>query len=111
MLDDAHEKYRSGTDVVVGYVDPNTTPETVKMLDGLQTLPMKAIKNGNYQVMEFDLDAALERRPELILVDDLAHANAFGMRNKKRYQDIEELLNAGIDVYTTLNIQNLGEHE
>lgn len=107
MLDDAHEKHRSGVDVVVGYVDPNTSPETLQMLDGLQTLPMKTIKNGNYQVKEFDLDAALERKPELILVDELAHTNAYGMRNKKRYQDIEELLNSGIDVYTTVNIQNL----
>ena len=107
MLEDAHEKLRSGMDVVVGYVDPNTSPETMQLLDGLETVPLKTSRNGNYQTKEFDLDAALEKKPELIVVDEIAHTNAPGMRNKKRYQDIEELLNAGIDVYTTMNIQNL----
>jgi len=107
MLDDAHEKFQSGIDVVVGYVDPHSTPETLKILDGLPALPLKTISHGNQQIKEFDLDAALEKKPELIIVDELAHANAFEMRNKKRYQDIEELLNAGIDVYTTVNIQHL----
>ena len=107
MLEDAHEKLRSGMNVVVGYVDPNTSPETMQLLGGLETVPLKAFRNGNYQTKEFDLDTALERKPELIVVDELAYTNAPGMRNKKRYQDIEELLNAGIDVYTTMNIQNL----
>lgn len=107
MLDDAHEKMNSGTDVLVGYVDPHSSPETLKILDGLSALPLKIISHGNIQLKEFDLDAALERKPELILVDELAHTNAYEMRNKKRYQDIEELLNAGIDVYTTVNIQQI----
>jgi len=107
MLDDAHEKMDSGMDVVVGYVDPHSSPETLKILDGLPALPLKIISHGNLQLKEFDLDAALERKPELILVDELAHTNAYEMRNKKRYQDIEELLNAGIDVYTTVNIQHI----
>ncbi len=107
MLDDAHEKINSGMDVVVGYVDPHSSPETLKILDGLPALPLKIISHGNLQLKEFDLDAALERKPELILVDELAHTNAYEMRNKKRYQDIEELLNAGIDVYTTVNIQHI----
>jgi len=107
MLDDAHEKMNSGMDVVVGYVDPHSSPETLKILDGLPALPLKIISHGNLQLKEFDLDAALERKPELILVDELAHTNAYEMRNKKRYQDIEELLNAGIDVYTTVNIQHI----
>ena len=107
MLDDAHEKMNSGIDVVVGYVDPHSSPETLKILDGLPALPLKTIPHGNQQIKEFDLDAALERKPELILVDELAHTNAYEMRNKKRYQDIEELLNAGIDVYTTVNIQHI----
>lgn len=107
MLDDAHEKMNSGMDVVVGYVDPHSSPETLRILDGLPALPLKIISHGNLQRKEFDLDAALERKPELILVDELAHTNAYEMRNKKRYQDIEELLNAGIDVYTTVNIQHI----
>ncbi len=107
MLEDAHEKLRSGVDVVAGYVDPNTSPETMQLLQGLEILPLKTFRNGNYPIKEFDLDAALERKPELILVDELAHTNALGMRNRKRCQDIEELLNAGIDVYTTMNIQDL----
>jgi len=107
MLDDAHEKLKSGIDVVVGYVEPNSRPETLRLLEGLPSLPLKAISQGNHQIKEFDLDSALDRKPELIIVDELAHANTFEMRNKKRFQDIEELLNAGIDVYTTLNIQNI----
>ncbi len=107
MIDDAHEKFRSGIDVVVGYVEPHATGETKDLLEGLPSIPMKTIKHGSQQVKEFDLDAALERKPEVLLVDELAHSNAPEMRNKKRYLDIEELLNAGIDVYTTLNIQNL----
>ena len=107
MLDDAHEKMNSGIDVLVGYLEPHTRPETLQKLEGLPVLPPKEVGSKNLTIKEFDLDAALERKPELILVDELAHANSSEMRNKKRYQDIEELLNAGIDVYTTLNIQHL----
>ncbi|MDP4119075.1 MAG: sensor histidine kinase KdpD, partial [Bacillota bacterium] len=91
----------------VGYVEPHTRPETLHLLDGLPTLPPKNIMYRNIELKEFDLDAALERKPALILVDELAHSNASGVRNKKRYQDIEELLNAGIDVYTTVNVQHI----
>lgn len=107
MLDDAHEKMKSGINVIVGYVEPHTRPETMQLLEGLPILPPKEVKYKNLLLKEFDLDAALERKPELILVDELAHSNAPEMRNKKRYQDIEELLNAGIDVYTTVNIQHI----
>jgi two-component system sensor histidine kinase KdpD len=107
MLDNGHEKLKSGTDVVVGFVDPEASPETLSLLAGLPLLPMKSIDHGKFVMKEFDVDAALERKPELILVDDLAHTNPAGMRNRRRYQDIEELLNAGIDVYTTVNIQNI----
>ena len=107
MLDDAHEKLKSGIDVLVGYVEPHTRSETMRLLEGLPVLPPKEIQHRNLQLKEFDLDAALDRKPELILVDELAHSNAPEMRNKKRYQDIEELLNAGIDVYTTVNIQHI----
>lgn len=107
MLDDAQEQLKSGIDVVVGYVEPHTRPETVQLLNGLPTLPPKVVEYKNIQLNEFDLDAALIRKPELILVDELAHSNANGVRNKKRYQDIEELLQAGIDVYTTVNVQHI----
>jgi two-component system sensor histidine kinase KdpD len=107
MLDDAHEKLKSGIDVVVGYIEPHTRPETMQLLEGLPVLPPNEVQYKNLHLKELDLDAALKRKPELILVDELAHSNAPGMRNKKRYQDIEELLNAGIDVYTTVNIQHI----
>jgi two-component system, OmpR family, sensor histidine kinase KdpD len=107
MLDDAHEKQRGGTDVVVGYLEPHTRPETQALLEGLTVLPTKEVAYRNIILKEFDLDLALKRKPQLILVDELPHTNAIGMRNRKRYQDIEELLNAGIDVYTTVNIQHV----
>jgi two-component system, OmpR family, sensor histidine kinase KdpD len=107
MLDDAREQYKTGTDVLVGYVEPHTRPDTIELLGGLPTLPPKVIRYKNLGLKEFDLDTALKRKPELILVDELAHSNAEGARNKKRYQDIEELLNAGINVYTTVNVQHI----
>lgn len=107
MLDDAQGQLTRGVDVIVGYVEPHTRPETIKLLNGLSILPPKGLQYKNIQLKEFDLDAALIRKPELILVDELAHSNADGVRNKKRYQDIEELLNAGIDVYTTVNVQHI----
>ncbi|MCL6458263.1 MAG: sensor histidine kinase KdpD [Gorillibacterium sp.] len=107
MLDDAQEQLKCGIDVVAGYVEPHTRPETIHLLSGMPTLAPKVFMHKNVQLSEFDLDAALQRKPELILVDELAHSNADGVRNKKRYQDIEELLRAGIDVYTTVNAQHI----
>ena len=107
MLDDAREQYGNGVDILVGYVEPHTRPETMKLLEGLPALPPRTIEYRNIELKEFDLDAALRRRPTLILVDELAHSNAEGVRNRKRYQDIEELLNAGIHVYTTVNVQHI----
>jgi Osmosensitive K+ channel histidine kinase len=107
MLDDAQEQMRCGVDVLVGYVEEHTRPETIQIMSGLPTLAPKIVEYRKIKLKEFDLDAALKRRPELILVDELAHTNAPGMRNKKRYQDVEELLNAGIDVFTTVNVQHL----
>ncbi|WP_058301574.1 sensor histidine kinase [Gorillibacterium timonense] len=107
MLDDAQEQLRCGVDVVAGYVEPHTRPETTQLLSGLPALPPKRILHKGIELKEFDLDLALERKPELILVDELAHTNAESVRNRKRYQDIEELLQAGIDVYTTVNVQHL----
>ena len=93
--------------MVVGYLEPHTRPETQALLTGLTVLPTKEVVYRNITLKEFDLDLALKRKPQLILVDELPHTNAIGMRNRKRYQDIEELLNAGIDVYTTVNIQHI----
>ncbi|HBC26733.1 MAG TPA: two-component sensor histidine kinase, partial [Ruminococcaceae bacterium] len=107
MLDEARERYRCGVDVLVGYIEPHTRPETMQLLHGLPALPTKTIRYKDIELREFDLDEALRRKPELILVDELAHTNAKGVRNRKRFQDIEELLNAGIDVYTTVNVQHM----
>ena len=107
MLDDAREQYQCGVDVLIGYIEPHTRPETMQLLHGLPLLPTKTIAYRNIALKEFDLDEALKRKPELILVDELAHTNAEGVRNRKRYQDIEELLSAGIDVYTTVNVQHI----
>ena len=107
MLEAAHDQMEAGVDVVVGYVEPHTRPETNVLLHGLSVIKPKQVTYKNIQLQEFDLDAALKRKPQLILVDELAHTNAFGVRNKKRYQDIEELLRSGIDVYTTVNVQHI----
>lgn len=107
MLESAHRAKAAGVDVVAGYIEPHTQPETRALLDGLEQLPAKIIPYKGVELREFDLDAALERRPQLILVDELAHTNAEGSRHVKRYQDVQELLRAGIDVYTTVNVQHL----
>ena len=107
MLDEARELYQCGVDVVIGYIEPHTRPETTHLAEGLPRIPPKTISYRNMALHEFDLDAALLRKPQLILVDELAHTNAEGVRNRKRYQDIEELLNAGIDVFTTVNVQHI----
>lgn len=107
MLDDAREQFHSGTDVIIGYIEPDTKPETKRLLRGMPSIPQKVIYNKNKIDYEFDLDAALKRNPKLIVVDELSHTNVPGVRNKKRYQDIEELLNAGIDVLTTVNVQHI----
>lgn len=107
MLKAAQETRAAGTDVVVGYVEPHTRPETLALLEGLESLPSLCASHRNLTLNEFDLDAALRRRPGLILVDELAHTNADGCRHRKRYQDIQELLKSGIDVYTTVNVQHI----
>lgn len=104
MLRAAHDAKQSGTDAVAGYVEPHARPATAALLDGLECVPAKKQAQSGISVCEFDLDAALARHPQLILVDELAHTNAEGCRHAKRYQDIEELLRAGIDVYTTVNV-------
>lgn len=107
MLEDAHTAIKQGIDVVVGYIEPHTRPETMDRLKGLEILPPLEVAYKGITLREFNLDVALARKPELILVDELAHSNAEGLRHLKRYSDIEELLDAGIDVYTTVNVQHI----
>ena len=107
MLEAAHQAQKEGIDVVVGYVEPHARPDTLALLDGLESLPCKEIDYRGIKLRELDLDRALQRKPQLILVDELAHNNAKGCRHTKRYQDVEELLQAGINVYTTVNVQHL----
>jgi two-component system sensor histidine kinase KdpD len=106
MLSAARELMRQGIDVVVGLVETHGRAETQALLEGLELLPRRAA-TADRAHDEFDIDAALLRKPQLILVDELAHRNVPGSRHERRYQDIEELLGAGIDVYTTVNIQHL----
>ena len=107
MLEAAHQAKKEGIDVVVGYVEPHARPDTLALLAGLEVLPNQVIDYRGIQLREFDLDQALQRKPQLILVDELAHKNAQGCRHTKRYQDVEELLQAGINVYSTVNVQHL----
>src|SRR5262245_21198253 len=107
MLEAARREKADGVDVVVGYVEPHDRPETAALLEGLETISPQLVPYRGVNLREFDLDAALARRPRLILVDELAHTNAEGLRHAKRWQDVEELLEAGIDVYTTLNVQHV----
>lgn len=107
MLQAAHQARDRGVDVVAGYIEPHARPQTTALLQGLELLPPKELRHETLLLREFDIDAALKRRPQLILVDELAHTNAEGSRHAKRYQDVQELLNAGIDVYTTVNVQHI----
>lgn len=107
MLNEAQQKSVHGGDVVIGYIEPHDRKETTDLMYGLEQIEKKKIIYKNRVFYEFNLDAALKRHPELILVDELAHTNVHGSRHKKRYSDIEELLRAGIDVYTTVNVQHL----
>ncbi len=107
MLKAAHAEKKRGADVVAGYVEPHARPQTAQLLNGLEVLPAKEMPYNGVVLHEFDLDAAIARKPQLILVDELAHTNAKGCRHLKRYQDVNELLGSGIDVYTTVNVQHL----
>lgn len=107
MLADAQRLRGDGIDVVAGYVEPHGRAETERLVEGLEVLPTGRVEHRGASLREFDLDAALRRRPAVILVDELAHTNAPGSRHEKRFQDVLELLDAGIDVYTTMNVQHL----
>ncbi len=107
MLTAAQARKREGVDVVVGLVETHGRAETEALLQGLEMIPRHRVSYRDHVLDEMDLDAVLRRRPKLVLVDELAHTNAPGMRHPKRYLDVDELLAAGIDVYTTLNIQHV----
>ena len=106
MLNDAHVLKKRGIDVVVGFVETHKRAETEALLSGLDILPRKKLEYRGIALGEMDIDAILARRPQVVLVDELAHTNAEGSRHPKRYQDIEDLLENGIDVHTTVNIQH-----
>ncbi|MCC6379800.1 MAG: two-component system sensor histidine kinase KdpD [Burkholderiales bacterium] len=107
MLTAARRLAADGIDVVTGVIETHGRSETAALAAGLESLPRKRVEHKGRTIDEFDLDAALARRPSVVLVDELAHTNAPGSRHPKRWQDVEELLGAGIDVYTTVNVQHL----
>jgi two-component system, OmpR family, sensor histidine kinase KdpD len=107
MLQQAQARKKDGYDVVVGVVETHGRKETEALLDGLEILPRRRVEYRGQTLQEMDLDAIIARRPQIVLVDELAHSNAEGSRHPKRYLDVEELMNDGIDVYTTVNIQHI----
>src|SRR5260221_10668690 len=107
MLEAARRELSSGRDVIVGYVETHARKETDALMEGLTVIPRHTVEYRGVNLTEMDLDAVLARRPRLALVDEFAHTNAPGSRHPKRYQDVLELLQAGIDVFTTLNVQHV----
>src|SRR5437773_9991721 len=107
MLQEGHRLKRRGVDVVIGVVETHGRADTIAEIGDLEQVPRRKIEFHGVVLEEMDLDALLARRPSVALVDELAHTNAPGSRNAKRYQDVEELLRAGINVISTLNIQHL----
>ncbi|CAL9399218.1 ATP-binding protein [Streptomyces sp. enrichment culture] len=107
MLSEAHRRIGRGTDCVVAFVEHHGRPRTAELLDGLEQIPRRRLEHDGAVLTEMDVDAVLARRPRVALVDELAHTNVPGSRHAKRWQDVEELLAAGIDVHSTLNIQHL----
>ncbi len=107
MLRAAHAAQEQGHKVLVGYVEPHPRPETAALLQGLEVVPPLQLHHRNIILNELDVDAVISRKPAIAIVDELAHSNAGGCRNRKRYQDVEELLQAGISVWTTVNVQHL----
>lgn len=107
MLEAAHERLRNDSDVVIGWVETHGREETERLVAGLPKIPAKTLEYRGRELAEMDIDAIIAHKPELVLVDELAHANVPGSRHVRRFQDVEELLAAGINVYTTLNIQHI----
>src|SRR5262245_65304117 len=107
MLQEGQQAKLEGTDVVIGYLEPHDRPETAAQVEGLEVVLRKQIDHGGLVLEELDADAVIRRAPQLTLVDELAHTNAPGSKNAKRYEDIDEILDAGIDVISTVNVQHL----
>jgi two-component system, OmpR family, sensor histidine kinase KdpD len=107
MLQEGRQADEEGRDVVIGYLEPHERPETAALAEGLEVVPRLRAPHGDLTLEEMDVDAVIRRAPELALVDELAHTNAPSARNEKRYQDIDEILDAGIDVISTVNVQHL----
>jgi two-component system sensor histidine kinase KdpD len=107
MLQEGRQAQREGIDVVIGYLEPHDRPETAALAEGLETVSRRRVEHAGLTLDEMDVDAVLRRSPQLALVDELAHTNAPGSRNHKRYEDIGEILDAGIDVISTVNVQHL----
>jgi two-component system sensor histidine kinase KdpD len=107
MLQEGRQAQEEAGDVVIGYLEPHDRPETAALAEGIEVVPRLRSEHGALELDEMDVDAVVARSPDLALIDELAHTNANGMRNEKRYQDIEEALAAGIDVISTVNIQHL----
>jgi len=107
MLQEGRGELKTGRDVVIAYLEPHDRPETTAQAEGLEMIPRLAAAYGSATLPEMDLEAVLARGPELALVDELAHTNAEDCRNRKRFEDVEELLGAGIDVISTVNVQHL----
>ncbi len=107
MLQEGRQAMEEGRDVVIGYLEPHERPETAALARGMEMVPHFRAEHGGLELNEMDVDAVIRRAPELALIDELAHTNAPGMRNEKRYQDIDEVLDAGIDVISTVNVQHL----
>ena len=107
MLQAAHDEKKKGNDIVIGYIETHNRKETVALVQGFEIIPRKTIEYKSTSVQEMDLDAIIARNPQIVLVDELAHTNAPGSRHNKRYQDVQELLESGINVFTTLNVQHL----
>jgi len=107
MLKAAHSEKGKGSDIIIGYIETHSRKETAELVQGFELIPRKSVDYKSTSVQEMDLDAILGRKPRIVLVDELAHTNAPGSRHTKRYQDIQEILENGIHVYTTLNVQHL----
>jgi len=107
MLQEGRQAAAEGVDVVIGYLEPHDRPETSALAEGLETVPRRAVGHEGLDLHEMDAEAIIRRSPELALIDELAHTNAPGSDNLKRYQDIDEVLDAGIDVISTVNVQHL----
>jgi two-component system, OmpR family, sensor histidine kinase KdpD len=107
MLQEGRQAQAEGRDVVIGYLEPHDRPETAALAEGLEVVPRLPARHGSLELEELDVQRVIRRAPELALIDELAHTNVSGMRNEKRWQDIDEVLAAGIDVISTVNVQHL----